>query len=151
MRSVSHSFMSVQLGLVPRSPIDPVTYGTSSSSAARPSRAFATPAPSLSAICITCSWAPSAPRPTRFATFSPASRISAARFRSASCGTTRGALQPGDEWIVPCLNGGSGTGRLLAEVVRDDDAGHLALVERDPVRAVDEVADLRGVGRHLAV
>ena len=40
-------------------------------------------------------------------------------------------------------------GRLLGEVVRDDEAGHAALVERDPVRAVDEMADLRRLGRLL--
>ena len=42
--------------------------------------------------------------------------------------------------------------RLLGRhVVRNDEARHRALVERDAHRAVDEVADLRGDGRHVHV
>ena len=53
MSSVSHPVIRSQLGLVPRSPIEPVTHGRSSGSAALPSSALATPAPSSSATSIT--------------------------------------------------------------------------------------------------
>src|SRR5438552_6536167 len=55
MSSVSHSFISVHDGFVPSRPIAPVTYGRSSGTAALPSSAFATPAPSFSATSITSS------------------------------------------------------------------------------------------------
>ena len=40
---------------------------------------------------------------------------------------------------------------LHLQVVGDDHAGHGALGERDPHRAVDQVADLAGLGGHLHV
>ena len=76
--SVSHSFISVHDGFVPSRPIAPVTNGRSSGTAAFPSSAFATPAPSVSAVSITSSVACSAPWPTSIATFLPAFRRSAA-------------------------------------------------------------------------
>ena len=90
IRSVSHSFISVQLGFVPSSPIEPVTKGSPSETTVLPSSAFATPAPSVSATSTTSSLAPSAPCPTSIATFSPALRISAACCSCPSDGTTRG-------------------------------------------------------------
>src|SRR5436305_980445 len=76
--SVSHSFIRVHDGFVPSRPIAPVTNGRSSGTAALPSSAFATPAPSVSATSITSSVACSAPWPTSIATLSPLLRISAA-------------------------------------------------------------------------
>ncbi len=90
--NVSQSLISSQLGLVPSRPMEPVTQGRSSGSAALPSSALATPAPSFSAIAITSSVACSAPAPTRIATFLPAFSTSAACRRSCCCGTTVGAL-----------------------------------------------------------
>jgi hypothetical protein len=77
-------------GLVPSRPIEPVTYGSVSGSAARPFSAFATPQPSSSALSMTSRSAPIAPWPISIATFSPAFRISAARRSSASPGSVRG-------------------------------------------------------------
>ena len=82
MSSVSQPCISSQLGRVPSSPIEPVTKGRSSGSAALPSSALATPAPSSSAISITSSVACSAPAPTSIATRSPAFSTSAARSSS---------------------------------------------------------------------
>jgi hypothetical protein len=42
-------------------------------------------------------------------------------------------------------------GGLLGEIVRDDQRSDRALVERDAMRTVDQVADLHGLGRHLVV
>ena len=90
MSSVSQPIIMSQLGLVPRRPIDPVTNGSSSGTAALPSSAFATPAPSVSATSTTSAPAPRAPAPTSIATFSPSFRMSAARCRSAADGTMTG-------------------------------------------------------------
>ncbi len=90
MSSVSHSIIMSQLGFVPSRPIEPQQPGASSGITALPSSAFETPAPRISATSSTSSVAPSAPAPTSIATFSPAFKISAARRRSASPGTTRG-------------------------------------------------------------
>ena len=95
--SVSHSFISVQLGFVPSRPMEPVQYGSVSSRTVLPRSAFATAAPSFSATSITSSCAPSAPWPTSIATFVPAFRISAALCRSCGRGTTRGGCQPGED------------------------------------------------------
>ena len=88
--SVSQPIIRSQLGRVPSRPIEPVTNGRSSGTAALPSSAFATPAPSVSATSTTSSAAPSAPAPTSIATFSPSLRMSAARCRSVPDGTTTG-------------------------------------------------------------
>ena len=70
--------------MVPSSPIEPVTQGSSSDSTSLPSSAFAAPAPSRSAIWVSSSTQPRAPCPTSSATFSPALRMSAA-CRTADC------------------------------------------------------------------
>ena len=90
MSSVSQPFIKSQLGLVPRSPIEPVTYGSSSGTTALPRSAFATPARSRSATAITSSVASSAPAPTSMATFLPLLRTSAAARRSACSGNLAG-------------------------------------------------------------
>jgi hypothetical protein len=107
MSSVSQPCIMSSDGFVPSRPIEPVTYGTSSGTVARPFSALAIPAPSASATASTSSVAPFAPRPTSMATFSPAFSTSAARRRSASFGMTIGGLQPGLECTAPCSRGGS--------------------------------------------
>jgi hypothetical protein len=107
MRSVSQPCIMSSEGFVPSRPIEPVTYGTSSGTTARPLSAFAMPAPSSSATASTSSVAFLAPRPTSIATRSPAFRTSAARRRSSSRGTTTGGVQPGLECTAPCVRGGS--------------------------------------------
>ena len=82
-----------------------------------------------SATAITSSAAPSAPAPTSIATFSPAFRI----VGGALAGRRRRARRPAassrrDEWIVPCACGGVSTASIACDVVRDDHAGHRALV-----------------------
>jgi hypothetical protein len=104
---VSQPSIMSALGFVPSRPIEPVTNGRSSGSAARPLSAFATPAPSNSATRITSGPAPIAPWPIRIATRSPAFRISAARCRSSSRGTTSGSQKPIEECTAPCSRGGS--------------------------------------------
>jgi hypothetical protein len=79
--------MRSQLGFVPRSPMEPVTKGRSSGTAALPRSAFAMPAPRSSAVSMSSSVACSAPAPARMATFLPALRISAA-FSSAELSGT---------------------------------------------------------------
>ncbi len=59
--SVSQSRIISYDGRVPSSPMEPVTYGSSSDSTSLPSSAFATPAPSSSAISWTSARAPAAP------------------------------------------------------------------------------------------
>ena len=133
--SVSHSFISVQLGFVPSRPIEPVQYGSVSSSTVRPSSAFATPAPSFSAICITSSCrAERALADEHRDLLAGVQDLGRLPQVGSAAGRRAARDQPGEEWIVPCLCGGSGDGRLLGEVVRDDHAGDGALVERDPVR-----------------
>ncbi len=106
MRSVSQSFIRVHDGFVPSRPMEPVTQGRSSGRTALPRSAFATPAPRTSATSVTSCVARSAPAPTSIATRRPAFRTSAARRRSFSAGTTRGADQPTPLWMVACLWGG---------------------------------------------
>ena len=52
---------------------------------------------------------------------------------------------------MPCSCGGLLDRVHLLHVVRHDDAGDGALGQRDADRAVDQVADLRGVASHLHV
>ena len=87
MSSVSQSCIMSQDGLVPSRPSDPVTYGRSSGTAARPSSALATPAPSLFATAITSSGASRQPAPTSMATFLPSFRILAAACSPSISGT----------------------------------------------------------------
>jgi hypothetical protein len=121
MKNVSQ-FMTISwLGLLPSSPIGPVTKGRSSGSTSRPLSALATPQPSRSATSTTSSAALAAPWPTSIATRSPAFSTSAARARSCSLGITRGrtplaSLGPlhcvplVDEYTTPCSRGGSSKG-----------------------------------------
>ena len=87
---VSQPVIRSELGLVPSRPMQPVTNGRSSGSTDLPSKALATPAPSISAISTTSSAAPNAPAPIRIATFLPAFSTSAALRKSASDGTSAG-------------------------------------------------------------
>ena len=56
--SVSQSIIIWYDAVVPSSPIDPVTHGRSSESTSLPSSAFAAPAPSRSATCVSSASAP---------------------------------------------------------------------------------------------
>src|SRR5690348_10361594 len=150
MSSVSHSAIKSQLGLVPSKPIEPVTKGNSSGSAALPSSALATPAPSSSATSITSSRAPSAPAPTRIATLLPAFSRSAACCRSCSVGTTRCAITEAR------VHGAMFARRLLdglgfLEIVGNDDAGDCTFGDRNPHRTIHHVPHLRGHGDQLDV
>ncbi len=107
MNSVSQSCIMSQDGLVPSRPRPPVTNGRSSGTAALPSSALATPAPSLFATAITSSVASRQPAPTSMATFLPSFRIFAAACRPAISGTLLSAGKPTPVWVVPCTSGGS--------------------------------------------
>ena len=134
IRSVSQPCIRSQLGRVPSSPIDPVTKGRSSGTAALPRSALATPAPSISATSMTSCAAFRAPAPTSIATRSPALSTSAARCSSCSPGTTRGGLYPAAECTLPCEWGGTGTaasicrslGTMTAVTVRSASAIRMA-------------------------
>jgi hypothetical protein len=84
--NVSQPCISSQLGRVPSRPIDPVTNGRSSGSAALPSKAFAAPAPNTSQASISSRLAPRPPAPISSATREPALSSSAARSSSAGSG-----------------------------------------------------------------
>src|SRR3712207_1185917 len=117
-------------GLVPRSPIEPVTNGRSSGSAALPLRAFATPQPRMSAASLTSSAAPNTPAPISMATLSPLFSTSAAPDVLILRDHARGIGEPdlGEDRAV-------GAGRFfvvhLGYVVRHDDAGDRAGGLRD--------------------
>ena len=104
--SVSQPCISASLAFVPSRPIEPVTKGRSSGSTSRPLSALATPAPSRWAISSTSAAASRAPWPIRIATRSPALSTSAARARSASCGSTRGFGIGPPEKTEPWARGG---------------------------------------------
>ena len=130
--SVSQPLISSQLGRVPSRPIEPVTNGTSSGTTARPSSAFATPAPSR-------------PRP-RAPRRAGAERALADEHRDALARVQDlgGAREVGvgrDDPRRARSRRPSGSCRARAaaarrlqrgEVVRDDQAGDRALRERDP-------------------
>src|SRR5215213_9783469 len=138
MSSVSQfSIMSFE-GLVPSKPIEPVTNGKSSGSAARPLRAFATPHPRMSAASFTSSAALNAPAPINMATFSPEFSTSAARRKSSSCGITRGGGAESDLGEDRAMS----ARRLLIVGLGHDDAGNRAGRLRDADGPVDEVGRL---------
>src|SRR6266480_306164 len=102
--SVSHSFISVHDGFVPSRPIAPVTNGRSSGTAAFPSSAFATPAPSVSAVSITS---------------------------SVACRDDGRASKPGRGVDRSMLARRLLDRRLFRQVVGNDQTGDVALCERD--------------------
>jgi hypothetical protein len=122
MRRVSHSSIRSQDGLVPRSPMDPVTKGRSSGTAAFPSSAFATPHPG--------------PRPLA----SDRPREAVRRTGVADAGMNG-----------PMLARRLLDGIQLLTVFRHDDAGNRPLGSRDPDGAVHQVADQGGLGSHVHV
>ena len=94
-------------GLVPSSPIEPVTNGSSSGRTAIPFSALATPAPRTAAASTSSCSAPLAPWPIRIATLLPAFSTSAARRSSGSSGTIRTGLIPAEEKTEPWARSGS--------------------------------------------
>src|SRR5215208_6349763 len=142
MSSVSQfSIMSFE-GLVPSKPIEPVTKGRSSGSAARPLRAFATPHPRMSTASFTSSAALNAPAPINMATFSPEFSTSAARRKSSSCGITRGGGGESDLGEDRAMSARRLLIVGLGHVVGHDDAGNRAGRLRDADGPVDEVGRL---------
>src|SRR2546423_626042 len=102
MSKVSQFIIMFQLGVVPNRPSPPVTKGRSSGSAALPSKALATPAPSSSATSVTSSPASIAPAPINMVTFllvvaaeSGTSRL--AHNRQDGLVIHFGVVEPGDE------------------------------------------------------
>ena len=135
--------MRSQLGFVPSSPMEPVTYGRSSGSAALPRRAFATPAPSRSAISFTSADGAHRALPDEHRD-ALASVQDLGRLAQFGLGRHDAGLGVPDRGV----NRPVGVRRRLhrifpLDVVGDDDAGHGALGLRDSHRAVDGVTHLR--------